>query len=60
MHRQLPAKVTLKQKPDRGQKDDKRTSAAIASVGEGNWGGGAECEKQNATEEILKVLCLDS
>lgn len=60
MRRQLPAKVTLKQKPDRGQKDDKRTSAAIASVGEGNWAGGEGCEKQNSTAEILKVLCLDS
>lgn len=56
MHRQLPAKVTLKQRPDRGQKNDE-TSAVIAAVGEGNWGLG--CEKQNSTEEILKILCLD-
>ena len=58
MHRQLPAKVTLKQRPDRGQKNDEQTSVVIAAVGEGNWGWG--CEKQNSTEEILKVLCLDS
>lgn len=55
MHRQLPAKVTLKQRPDRGQNDE--TSAVIAAVGEGNWGLG--CEKQDSTEEILKILCLD-